>query len=99
MPAFIQRDVFGALQLILRSVGFVGGLHHHGAGAGTDRRTHAIRIDHVLGWRSANFINRPASAPGLALLLRNVGLSGDVGLRFSDRSWPAWPLRAETFAA
>ena len=55
--------------------------------------------DHVLGWRSANFLYRPASAPGLALLLRNVGLSGDVGLRFSDRSWPAWPLRAETFAA
>ena len=55
--------------------------------------------DHVLGWRSANFLYRPASAPGLALLLRNVGLSGDVGLRFSDHSWPAWPLRAETFAA
>ena len=55
--------------------------------------------DHVLGWRSANYLYRPASAPGLALLLRNAGLSGDVGLRFSDHSWPAWPLRAETFAA
>lgn len=55
--------------------------------------------DHVLGWRSANYLYRPTGAPKLALLLRNVGLSGDVALRFSDRNWPAWPLRAETFAA
>ena len=54
--------------------------------------------DHVLGWRSPNYLYRPAGTPKLALLLRNAGLSGDVALRFSDRNWPAWPLRAETFA-
>jgi alpha-amylase len=55
--------------------------------------------DHVLGWRSANWLYRPSSAPKLALLLRNIRLSEDIGLRFSERSWTAWPLLAETFAA
>ena len=55
--------------------------------------------DHVLGWRSANYIYEPVSAPGLALLLRNTNFSGDMGVRFSDSAWPAWPLKAETFAS
>lgn len=55
--------------------------------------------DHVLGWRSPNWLYRPCGAPGLALLLRNARLSGDIGLRFSDRNWEAWPLTAEVFAS
>ncbi len=55
--------------------------------------------DHVLGWRSANYLYQPVSAPGLSMLLRNTNLSGDIGMRFSDTAWPAWPLRAETFAS
>lgn len=55
--------------------------------------------DHVLGWRSPNWLYRPASAPKMGLLLRNTSLSGDMGLRFSNRSWNAWPLTAEKFAS
>lgn len=55
--------------------------------------------DQVLGWRSANHLYQPVSAPELGLLLRNTSLSNDIGLRFSDTAWPAWPLTADTFAS
>ena len=55
--------------------------------------------DQVLGWRSANYLYQPVSAPELGLLLRNTSLSNDMGLRFSDTAWPAWPLTADTFAS
>lgn len=55
--------------------------------------------DHVLGWRSANYVYQPATAPKMALLLRNIGLSRDLGVRFGDRSWDQWPLTADKFAA
>lgn len=55
--------------------------------------------DQVLGWRSANYLYQPVSAPGLGLLLRNTSLSNDIGLRFSDTAWPAWPLTADAFAS
>ncbi|WP_304473333.1 glycoside hydrolase family 57 protein [uncultured Desulfovibrio sp.] len=55
--------------------------------------------DHVLGWRSPNYLYRPVSTPRLGLLLRNVPLSSDIGLRFSDRGWNQWPLTAEKYAA
>jgi alpha-amylase len=32
------------------------------------------------------------------LLLKNYALSDDIAFRFSNRSWPEWPLTAEKFA-
>lgn len=55
--------------------------------------------DHVLGWRSPNWVYRPVSGPKMNLLLRNAGLSDDLGQRFGDRSWSGWPFTAERFAA
>ncbi len=55
--------------------------------------------DHVLGYRSPNFIYRPVGADRIALLLKNYRLSDDVAFRFSDRGWREWPLTAEKFAA
>ena len=55
--------------------------------------------DHVLGWRSPNFVYQPAACDKLRLLLRNYRLSGDIALRFSDRSWSDFPLTAEKFAS
>ncbi len=55
--------------------------------------------DHVLGWRSPNYVYRPVSAQKLRLLLRNSALSTDIGLRFSNRDWNEWPLTAEKFAS
>jgi alpha-amylase len=54
--------------------------------------------DHILGYRSPNYVYRPPNAPGLKLLLKNYRLSDDVAFRFSNRHWAEWPLRAEKFA-
>ncbi|HEY7681806.1 MAG TPA: glycoside hydrolase family 57 protein [Gemmatimonadales bacterium] len=54
--------------------------------------------DHVLGWRSSNCVYQAASSPGLRLLPRNYRLSDDVGFRFSNRDWEAWPLTADKYA-
>lgn len=55
--------------------------------------------DHILGWRSPNYLYAPISAPKMRLLLRNSSLSEDIGLRFSNKDWSAWPLTADKFAA
>lgn len=55
--------------------------------------------EHVLGWRSSNFVYCPIGIPQMRLLLRNVPLSMDIGRRFNDRSWSQWPLMAETYAS
>jgi alpha-amylase len=54
--------------------------------------------DHVLGWRSPNYVYESASAPGLRLLPRNYRITDDVGFRFSNRDWDGWPLTADRWA-
>ncbi len=54
--------------------------------------------DHLLGYRSPNYVYRPPSTDKIALLLRNYRLSDDVAFRFSNRNWSEWPLTAEKFA-
>lgn len=55
--------------------------------------------DHVLGWRSPNFIYRPVNTKRLALLLKNYSLSDDIAFRFSEPSWREHPLTAPKFAS
>ncbi|MDD3042639.1 MAG: glycoside hydrolase family 57 protein [Methanosarcinaceae archaeon] len=50
--------------------------------------------DHMLGWRSPNFLYR-AKGSGLPILLRNYKLSDDIGYRFSARWWDEYPLTAD----
>ena len=52
---------------------------------------------HILGWKSPNFLYCNAINPKLKLLLKNFKLSDDIAFRFSDRSWPEYPLTAEKF--
>ncbi len=54
--------------------------------------------DHILGFRSPNFVYRPQGCKKLKLLLKNYSLSDDIAFRFSNRSWPQWPLTADKFA-
>ncbi len=55
--------------------------------------------DHVLGWRSPNYIYKPITAKnGMKLLLKNYRLSDDIAFRFSEKSWSEWPLTAEKFS-
>src|ERR1043166_2336173 len=53
--------------------------------------------DHLLGYRSPNFVYRPPNAP-IAVLLKNYRLSDDIAFRFGNRGWAEWPLSAEKFA-
>lgn len=54
--------------------------------------------DHILGYRSPNYVYRPPGTRKLKLLLKNYRLSDDIAFRFSNRGWCEWPLRAEKFA-
>lgn len=53
--------------------------------------------DQNLGWRSPNFVYRPAGIANMGLLLRNYRLSDDIAFRFSNRDWKEWPLSAEKY--
>jgi alpha-amylase len=54
--------------------------------------------DHVLGYRSANYLYRTPHAPKFKLLLKNYRLSDDIAFRFSNRAWEHWPVTADKFA-
>lgn len=53
--------------------------------------------DHILGYRSPNFVYNPPNCGHLKLLMKNYRLSDDVAFRFSNRGWEEWPLTAEKF--
>lgn len=48
--------------------------------------------DHILKWRSPNFLYSPVNTKGIKVLLKNYKLSDDVAFRFSEKSWKEWPL-------
>ncbi len=50
----------------------------------------------VMGWREPSFVYHYGAR--VLLLPRHYQLSDDVGYRFSNRSWPLWPLFADTYA-
>ncbi|MBN2566472.1 glycoside hydrolase family 57 protein [Candidatus Woesearchaeota archaeon] len=54
--------------------------------------------DHILGWRSPNYLYRPVTTSKIKLLLKNYKLSDDIAFRFSNRGWEEWPLTVEKFA-
>jgi len=49
-------------------------------------------VEPLLASRSPAHVYRAATPNGLPLLVRHYRLSDDVAFRFSDRSWPEWPL-------
>jgi len=54
--------------------------------------------DKILGWRSPNFVYRPAGCSKIKLLLKNYRLSDDIAFRFSNPRWSEYPLMADKFA-
>ena len=52
---------------------------------------------HVLGWKSPHYVYNCALAPDLKLLLRDVTLSDDISLRFSNKDWDGYPLFADNY--
>ena len=51
--------------------------------------------DHILDWKSPNFIYKPTTAEKIKLLLKNYKLSDDIAFRFSNKGWNEWPLNVE----
>ena len=52
---------------------------------------------HVLGWKSPHYVYHCALNPKLKLLLRDVNLSDDISLRFSNSDWDGYPLFADNY--
>jgi len=55
-------------------------------------------LDHVLGYRSPNFLYHPPGNSRIISLLKNYKLSDDIAFRFSNKDWSEWPLTAPKFA-
>ena len=55
--------------------------------------------DHILGYRSPNFVYNPPNCANLRMLLKNYRLSDDVAFRFGNRGWAEWPLTTDKFAS
>lgn len=56
-------------------------------------------LDHLLGWRSPNYLYSVKGCGGIKALLRNYRLSDDIGYRFSARWWSEYPLTADKYAS
>ncbi len=54
--------------------------------------------DHILGWKSPNYIYTPKTTNNMKLILKNYKLSDDIAFRFSQQSWNDHPLTVEKFA-
>lgn len=55
--------------------------------------------NHILGWKSPNYMYCNAINPKLKVLLRNYELSDDIAFRFSNQGWDEYPLTAEKYVA
>ena len=53
--------------------------------------------DRVLGWKSPNFVYKPATCEKIKLLLKNYKLSDDIAFRFSNKGWEEHPLTTEKY--
>lgn len=52
--------------------------------------------DHILDWKSPNFIYKPTTA-NIKMLLKNYKLSDDIAFRFSNKGWEEYPLTVKKF--
>lgn len=53
--------------------------------------------DHILDWRSPNFVYQPVTCDSIKLLLKNYKLSDDIAFRFSNKGWESYPLTTPKF--
>lgn len=53
--------------------------------------------EHILGWKSPNYVYVNAINPRLKVLMRNFKLSDDISFRFSNTNWSEYPLTADKF--
>lgn len=53
--------------------------------------------DPILGWRSPNFVYKPAYTENIRLLMKNYKLSDDIAFRFGNKAWSEYPLNADKY--
>ena len=92
------KEVFGVTPTVFRNteLAYTNSLAKWAEDAGY-KAILAEGWDTVLGWRSPNYVYRPAGTKKIKLLLKNYKLSDDIAFRFSEKSWKEWPLTAEKF--
>ena len=56
-------------------------------------------LDHLLGWRSPNYLYNVKGTEKIKAFLRNYRLSDDVGYRFSAKWWSEYPLTSDKYAS
>ncbi|HNY76759.1 MAG: glycoside hydrolase family 57 protein [Sedimentisphaerales bacterium] len=93
------RDLFGQTPQVFRNTELIynNQVAEAVARIGGFKAILAEGADHILGYRSPNYVYRPPSVPELKLLLKNYRLSDDVAFRFSNRYWSEWPLSVGKF--
>ena len=92
------EEVFGYRPTVFRNTELIynNDLAHYVEGMGYEAIL-GEGADHVLGYRSPDYVYVPHGAERIRLLLKNYRLSDDIAFRFSNRQWKEWPLTAEKF--
>lgn len=100
LHALKVKRLFGAIPRVFRNTELIYNNHiAELVGKLGFRGILAEGADHVLGWRSPNYLYASTGNPSVSLLLKNYRLSDDIAFRFSERSWSEWPLTAPKFAS
>jgi len=94
----LMADTFGVKPVVFRNTELIynNELAHHVEQMGY-KAIIAEGVDHILGWRSPNFVYQPKTTHNMKLLLKNYKLSDDVAFRFSNKNWESWPLTTPKF--
>ena len=94
------QELFGQTPAVFRNTELIysNDLGTSVAAMGCYKGALAEGVDSILGYRTPNDVYNVKDAKKLKLLLKNYRMSDDIAFRFSNRSWPEWPLTADKFA-
>lgn len=97
--AVLMEELFGRRPTVFRNTELIYSNDVAGcvASMGGYQGIIAEGADHILGYRSPNYLYWPHGTNSLKLLLKNYRLSDDIAFRFSNRGWTEWPLTADKF--
>ena len=96
----LMQDLFGQTPRVFRNTELIysNELSSCISSLGQYHGVLAEGADHILDYRSPNYVYTPPGHSDIKLLLKNYSLSDDIAFRFSNRGWQEWPLTAEKFA-
>ena len=95
----LMQELFGQTPRVFRNTELIynNELAQEIEGLGGFKAILTEGADHILGYRSPNYVYQPPNTQGLKLLLKNFRLSDDIAFRFSNQHWSEWPLRPGKF--